>query len=50
VFETGGHVSVFIYPFEQVAAEQGALFIHVFRLYQFTVIHIRRTSVSSQNQ
>jgi len=39
VFDTRRYISNLIYPLEQVAAKQRALIIHVFRLYQLTMVH-----------
>jgi len=39
VLYTGRNIGELIDPFEQVAAKQRALIIHVFRLYQFPMVH-----------
>ena len=39
IVDTGGDVGEFIQPLEQVATKQCPLFIHMFWLYEFAVIH-----------
>ena len=42
------YISELINPLEQVAAKQRALIIHVFRLYELTMVHIFRLALSQQ--
>ena len=39
MLDTCGYIGVLVDPLEQIATEQRALVIHVFRMYEFAVVH-----------
>ena len=38
--DAGRDVGVFVDPFQQIATKQGALFVHVFWLYELAMVHV----------